>query len=210
LSRAPGSCCARRGSRRPACKSAHASETGGWRTQAVDPVRVSHHRQDDPARPGTESTSSGVGHHMGRRRMLTAAVILICSACAELETPSAPQASRPPAAEPSTQASAAALCTDKNYPGPWTACPEAAAVRRVIERSGLEVFFDQGAAWFATDRSTTSFSVSVSGPPSKPVPAWMGPVVQTVDGVDVHSDGIWIAWRSRRTPGISQPKALHK
>lgn len=79
---------------------------------------------------------------------------------------------------------APAACDSPTYPGPWTACPQGEAVRRVIEQAGFEVFFDQGAAWHVTDHSTATFSVGVTKTPATRLRAL--PIVETLEGVPIR------------------------
>jgi hypothetical protein len=90
--------------------------------------------------------------------------------------------------DPSAEASRTAVpCRDPDYPGPWTACPLMRRVRRAIENAGFDVFFDQGAAWFATDHETATFSVGVvTG--TNPAADELDPALTRIGGTVVRGD----------------------
>jgi hypothetical protein len=50
---------------------------------------------------------------------------------------------------PTTRAAAAASCDEDDYPGPWTACPEAGWVRDIVEAAGYDVAGSTGSALVA-------------------------------------------------------------
>ena len=113
-----------------------------------------------------------------------AVALLLGSGCVD-----APE-TRTAAAEGTTRTRDA--CGSPSYPGPWTACSDAQEVRRTLEGAGFDVFFDQGAAWHATDHKTASFSVGVIETRKKPHRS--RPVVETVDGIPIRGGRLRIAW----------------
>ena len=66
-------------------------------------------------------------------------------------------------------------------------------MRGVIEKAGFDVFFDQGAAWHATDHRTASFSVGVTETPESELRSF--PIIETIEGVRVRGDRrVRIVW----------------
>lgn len=81
-------------------------------------------------------------------RLLTSIVcLLLAGGCGEADVSS-------PAGSLGTEATAAKSagtrdCSDEDYPGPWTACPEAEWVRSIAETSGYEIAGETGSALIA-------------------------------------------------------------
>jgi hypothetical protein len=97
-----------------------------------------------------------------------------------------------------TSGTALAECP-ADWPGPWTACPEADWVRRLVERAGYCVDGETGSALTAHGRSSRFYIWAVYAPGSDPadVGGESARVDGVVSGVSVYGDGVRRWWRAQ-------------
>jgi hypothetical protein len=124
-----------------------------------------------------------------RTATLALAAVLAVAGCGGASSGAGPE----PAAERPREA-----CPE-DWPGPWTACPEAAWVVAVVDRAGYAVTGETGSAFTAEGGGAAFFiwatpeagsDAELTGPDQ-----WQ-PVGRSA-GVTVYGDDVWRWWRSQ-------------
>jgi hypothetical protein len=129
--------------------------------------------------------------------MRTALALIVCvwlaNGCAESRVSAVGQTT--------TSSSPTSNCDEDDYPGPWTACPEAAWVQRIAEGAGYEIVDYMGSALVAHGRGDSFYIWAARGVAPR---SEQGRVLCRVGDLDVRGTG-WRTgdWRSWRAQGFT-------
>jgi hypothetical protein len=85
-----------------------------------------------------------------------------------------------------------------DWPGPWTACPEADWVQKIAERAGYRISGETGSALIARGNGRSFYIWATEGRPKeieKAVKDGEWPTFRSVEGIEVYGDErVWRWW----------------